>query len=60
MDRSFLAFAVGHVSFAVGAYAVAGIPALLMFEGATFMAVSFYAHFYPERLATRGLLTDAG
>lgn len=36
--------------FAVGAYAVAGIPALLMFEGATLMVVS-YAHFYPERIA---------
>lgn len=47
MDRSFLTFAAGHLMFAVGAYAVAGIPALLMFEGATLMV----AHFYPERIA---------
>lgn len=51
MDRSLLTFLAGHLMFAFGAYALAGFPALLMFAGATFMGASFYANFYPERIA---------
>lgn len=37
----FAMIAVGHLLFAIGAYGMGGLAALLMFEGVTFMAFGF-------------------